>query len=106
MLAYALTLLFFLSPIAHRSLPAAEEARRVRLTRVAIGCAAAGLAVAAALPIVVPVFRVPPPTVPCAIGTLTCHWVDATRSEAFAADPQARRDRADEPPTCRMRAPR
>jgi len=90
--AYALTLLFFLASIARTSGAAADGARRVRLTRIAIGCAAVGLAVAAALPMIVPVFRFPPPTGPYAIGTLTYHWVDTTRSEAFAADPHARRE--------------
>jgi predicted dienelactone hydrolase len=90
--AYVLTLLLFVASIARRSGAAADGARRVRLTRIAIGCAAVGLAVAAALPIVVPVFRFPTPTGPYAIGTLTYHWVDTTRSEAFAADPRSRRE--------------
>jgi predicted dienelactone hydrolase len=90
--AHALALLFFLASIARRSTASADAARRVRLTRIAIGCAAGGLAFAAALPMVVPVFRFPPPTGPYAIGTLTYHWVDTTRSEAFTADPHARRE--------------
>lgn len=57
---------------------------------VALGVAA--FAVAVALPITVPVFRFPAPTGPYAIGTLTYHWIDAARSEAFAADPRARRE--------------
>jgi predicted dienelactone hydrolase len=90
--AYALALLFFLASIACRSGAAADAARRVRLKRIAVGCAAAWLAVAAALPMIAPVFRFPPPTGPYAIGTLTYHWVDTTRSEAFVADPRARRE--------------
>ncbi len=90
--AYALTLLFFLASIARRPAAAADGARRVRLARSATGCAAVGFTVAAALPMIVPVFRLPPPTGPHAIGTLTYHWVDATRSEAIVADPQARRE--------------
>jgi predicted dienelactone hydrolase len=90
--AYALTLLLFLASIARRSAAAADAARRVRPTRIAIGCAAVGLAVAAALPMIVPVFRFPPPTGPFAIGTLTYRWVDTARSEAFVADPRARRE--------------
>jgi predicted dienelactone hydrolase len=90
--AYVLTVLFFLVSIARRSAAAADAARRVRPRRIAIGCAAVGLAVAAALPIVVPVFRFPPPTGPYAIGTLIYHWVDTSRSEAFASDPRARRE--------------
>lgn len=90
--AYALTLLFFLASIARRSGAAADGARRVGFTRIAIGCSAVGFAVAAALPMIVPVFRFPPPTGPFAIGTLTYHWVDTTRPEAFGADPHARRE--------------
>jgi predicted dienelactone hydrolase len=40
----------------------------------------------------VPVFRFPQPTGPCAIGTLTCHWVDAGRREVFTSDPDDRRE--------------
>jgi hypothetical protein len=90
--AFALTLMFFLASIARRSTAVADAARRVRLRRIAIGCAAVGLAVAAALPMIVPVFQFPLPTGPYAIGTLTYHWVDTTRPEAFVADPHARRE--------------
>jgi len=90
--AYALALLLFLASIARRSTAAADAAPQVRLARIAIGCAAVGLAVAAALPMIVPVFQFPPPTGPYAIGTLTYHWVDTTRSEAFVVDPHARRE--------------
>jgi predicted dienelactone hydrolase len=40
----------------------------------------------------VPVFRFPQPTGPCAIGTLTCHWVDADRREVFTSGPDDRRE--------------
>jgi hypothetical protein len=40
----------------------------------------------------VPVFRFPQPTGPCAIGTLTCHWVDADRREVFTSAPDDRRE--------------
>lgn len=39
------------------------------------------------LPLAFPVFRFPPPTGPYAIGTLTYHWIDASRAEIFTADP-------------------
>ncbi|NTU83969.1 MAG: hypothetical protein HGA45_32125 [Chloroflexales bacterium] len=45
-----------------------------------------------ALPIILPIFRFPPPSGPYAIGTLTYHWVDADRPEIFRANPQARRE--------------
>ena len=52
---------------------------------------ALGLGIAVALPMMVPVFGFPHPTGPYEIGTLTYHWVDASRSEVFAADPKERR---------------
>jgi hypothetical protein len=39
-----------------------------------------------------PVFRFPHPTGRNGIGTLTYHWVDADRPEAFTADPDDRRE--------------
>src|SRR5262245_41941006 len=38
------------------------------------------------------VFRFPHPTGQHGIGTVTCHWVDADRPEAFTADPGDRRE--------------
>ena len=50
------------------------------------------LGLAVAQPLVFPVFRFPQPTGPNAIGTLTYHWVDASRAEIFSTDPNARRE--------------
>ncbi|PZG12506.1 carboxylic ester hydrolase [Nonomuraea aridisoli] len=52
---------------------------------------AAGLAVAVALPLVLPVFRFPRPSGPYGIGTLTYHWTD-DRPELLGPDPAARRE--------------
>jgi predicted dienelactone hydrolase len=52
--------------------------RAGKLTVVAL---TALLAVAAALPLVVPVFGFPPPGGPHGIGTLTYHWVDKSRAD-------------------------
>jgi len=49
------------------------------------------LAIAAALPLAFPVFRMPPPDGPYAIGTSLHHWIDAGRPETFTADPADRR---------------
>ena len=38
-------------------------------------------------PLALPVFQVPPPTGPHAIGTRTYHWTDANRAEVFSTDP-------------------
>ena len=58
----------------------------------AFGLGILGLVIAGTLSIVMPVFRFPHPTGPYAIGTLTYHWVDASRSDIFNADPNARRE--------------
>lgn len=47
----------------------------------------AGLALAAALPVILPVPELPPPTGPEAIGTLTVHLVDVGREEIYGPDP-------------------
>jgi hypothetical protein len=90
--AYVLTLLFFVVSIAQRVGVADDAARRGWRTHVAIGLGVAGLAVAVALPRMVPLFRFPPPTGPYAIGTLTYHWTDVARLEAFAADSASPRE--------------
>ena len=93
--AYALTVLFLLVWL-HRNFvspgrPPEQKRRHPIVAAAANGLGALGLAVAVALPIMVPVFSFPSPTGPYAIGTLTYHWVDAARSEVFGAHPRARR---------------
>ncbi len=51
-----------------------------------------GLGLAIALPSVLPVFQLPKPAGPDAIGTLTYHWVDTDRAEVFTDDPNDRRE--------------
>jgi len=62
-------------------------ARRCRRT---LGVVA--LAIAFALPVAIPVFRMPAPTGGYPLGTSTYHWVDHDRRERFAAAPAARRE--------------
>jgi hypothetical protein len=93
--AYALAATFFLIAVSQRLAPARAAAgppgRHRMSTALSIGLGALALIAAAALPIAVPVFRFPTPTGPYRIGTLTYLWVDASRSEVFAADPKGRR---------------
>jgi predicted dienelactone hydrolase len=93
--AYALAMLFFLVWLVRSFAPARGRSARAAPHpmggAVAIGLGALGLVVAVALPMVFPVFRFPRPTGPYGIGTLTYHWVDASRSEIFALDPNERR---------------
>ena len=120
--AYALTVSFLLlwlhRNVASRGRTLQQKRRHPIIAVAANGPGALGLAVAFALPTMVPVFSSPPPTGPYEIGTLTYHWIDAARSEVFVADPTTRRqlmvqictqrkpvhsDRL--PPTCRMPMP-
>ena len=61
-------------------------------SRIAVVLGALGLALSVGLPMIFPVFRLPAPTGPYAIGTVTYHWVDADRAEAFTATPADRRE--------------
>ncbi|MGA6207230.1 alpha/beta hydrolase family protein [Nocardia testacea] len=64
-----------------------------RWLRVAGTCAGVALfAVSVATPVAVPVFELPEPGGPYAIGTVTYHWRDDARREIFDPDPAARRE--------------
>ncbi|MCY7304871.1 MAG: hypothetical protein LH632_01735 [Rhodoferax sp.] len=69
-----------------------KVASRWWLGRTAVGLGILGLLLWAALHILIPVFRFAPPTGPHAIGSLTYHWVDASRTDIFAADANTRRE--------------
>jgi Platelet-activating factor acetylhydrolase, isoform II len=58
----------------------------------AVALGALGVALYFALSIVLPVFHFPQPGGSYGMGTLTYHWVDADRAEAFSPDPKARRE--------------
>lgn len=90
--AYGLTVLLLLASLTRLrpSTPAPAGLGRRVATIGATGLALIALAVAAALPTIVPAFRLARPTGPYAIGTVTYHWVDETRADW--ADPNARRE--------------
>ncbi len=95
--AYVLTgLLFlvwllFLVGLVRRAGPAGRPVNRLGVgLGVSLGTVA--LLISAALPIAIPVFRFPRPGGPYAIGTVTYHWVDASRPEVFTADPNDHRE--------------
>jgi pimeloyl-ACP methyl ester carboxylesterase len=56
-----------------------------------VAAAAVGAGVIAP-PMLFPVFAFPVPSGPYAIGTVTYHWVDASRRDAFVSDPVAHRE--------------
>lgn len=89
--AYALTTAFFL--IWLLGVTAAGRIHVGRLVAgLGIGLGTLALAVSAALPVALPVFRLPKPTGPYAVGSVTYHWVDTSRSELFSADPNDHRE--------------
>jgi len=94
--AYALAGLFFilwrLQTIQGATRPTGRRWTKPLAAGLTVGLGALGLAVSIVLPIILPVFRFPPPTGPFAIGTLTYHWVDAHRGEVFSADPNDHRE--------------
>ena len=59
---------------------------------VAVGLVLLGLALYGALLIALPVFQFPQPGGQYSIGTLTYHWLDTNRAEAFSGDTSARRE--------------
>jgi hypothetical protein len=96
-LAYALSGVLFLVWLLQSGEPARkarghDRAKQTAAQLLAVALGALALAASAALPMILPVFSFPHPTGPYAIGSLTYHWVDAARSEAFTADPDDRRE--------------
>jgi predicted dienelactone hydrolase len=87
--AYALSGLLAIAWLVRTAAPG-------RVGRFGAGVAGAAgvlvLAVATALPALVPVFALPAPTGPYGIGTRTYHWVDTARPDVFTADPDDRRE--------------
>lgn len=91
--AYTLSGLLALARLLQGARPVGEAGGRPRATRfTAVLAGGLGLAASAALPAVLPVFRLPRPRGPYQIGTLTYHWRDAGRSEIFTANPDDRRE--------------
>lgn len=88
--AYVLAALFFVIWLLHIVAAAGKPTRIV--PGLAVGLVVLGLVVSIILPVVLPVFLFPNPGGPYKIGTVTYHWVDASRQEIFSADPIARRE--------------
>ncbi len=94
--AFALSGLLFLVWLLQHRKPAGVASGSPRGRQIAgvlgTGLGALGLGISTVLPIILPVFRLPQPTGPYGIGTLTYHWVDANRPEIFTTDPNDRRE--------------
>jgi len=88
--AYGLAGLFFFAWLLAKAAPSGGLSGRLARGLVA-GLGIVGLPVSIALPLLVPVFRFPPPHGPYRIGTLTYHWVDTSRPEVLS-EPSAHRE--------------
>ena len=92
--AYVLSGLFFAIALV-RTRDGAAAARSVRqrvLAGIGLSLGTVALTLAAALPELIPVFHFPQPKGPYGIGTVTYHWVDASRPDIFAPTPGGHRE--------------
>jgi predicted dienelactone hydrolase len=89
--AYGLAGLFFFAWLLAKAAPSGGPSGRLARGLVT-GLGIVGLPVSITLPLLVPVFRFPPPGGPYPIGTQTYHWVDTSRPEIWSVDPGARRE--------------
>src|SRR6266496_3389131 len=94
--AYVLTGLFLLVWLVQSFAPVGGIVEQILTNRFVAGFAIIlgiiGIGIAAALPIVLPVFHFPRPSGPYAIGTVTYHWTDGSRHEVFSPDNNTRRE--------------
>ena len=94
--AYVLAALFFVIWLLYTAKAAGKPANNKRKNRIVVGLAirlvVLGLSVSIVLPAVLPVFRLPSPSGPYEIGTVTYHWTDVSRHEVFSTDKNARRE--------------
>jgi len=95
--AYGLTALTFLATVpgfVRRADPQRKPSSRGRRA-LAIIVTVLGLlvlVVAAALPALLPVFRLPEPTGPYAVGTRYAYWIDKDRPDTYTSDPDDYRE--------------
>ena len=94
--AYVLTGLFLFVWVLQSVAPVGGIVKQIRTNRLVTGFALIlgiiGIGLAAALPIVLPVFHFPRPGGPYEIGTVTYHWTDVSRHEVFSSDNTMRRE--------------
>jgi predicted dienelactone hydrolase len=94
--AYVLTGLFVVVWLVQSSVPVGGIVKQILTSRVVAGFAIIlgiiGLGLAAALPILLPVFHFPRPSGPYAIGTVTYQWTDVSRREVFSPDNKRHRE--------------
>lgn len=94
--AYGLTGLFLFVWLLQSFTPADGIVKQLFANRFVMSFAIilciVGIGLSSALPIVLPVFHLPRPVGPYAIGTVTYHWTDTGRREVFSSDKYMRRE--------------
>ncbi len=90
--AYTFTGLLLVLTVPSVFRPAGEQTGHRRSSIVISGLGLLFLAIAVALPLLFPIFRFPQPSGPYRVGTVTYHWIDATRDETFTDDPADHRE--------------
>lgn len=92
--AYALAILLFVASVPRllgkRAVSSAGQGRKI-LTRIGLALGLVTFAIAVALPALFPVFRLPNPTGPYAVGTTSLVFTDDSRPEIFTPDPEDKR---------------
>ena len=91
-LSYVLTVALFLLTLPSLLKGTDNPPARGALAFVAGGCAFLWWLVAATLPVVLPVPRLPTPPGPYAVGSVLYDWTDTTRAETYSSDPNAKRE--------------
>lgn len=90
--AYVLSGVLAAAWLLQRAATAGDFAAPSWIHWIVVPLGALSLVLSVALPVAFPVFRLPRPTGPFAIGTTTYHWVDVERHDVFSEDPKARRE--------------
>ncbi|TAK13120.1 MAG: hypothetical protein EPO32_06260 [Anaerolineae bacterium] len=90
--AYLLTAALFLLSLRRMRNRGDVPPARGALAFAAGGLAAVVWVAAAALPIILPVPRLPQPPGPYAVGSVLYHWMDTTRDEVYSTEPDDSRE--------------
>jgi hypothetical protein len=89
---YILTGMFFLIWLIKNILMRGKPIEHNGIYWIIFGLSILFIFISVALPVMMPVFRLPTPKGPYKIGTLTYHWVDTDRPEVFTSNPNDQRE--------------
>lgn len=90
--AYGLSIVFFLVALLRGDGEEEPSELRRLAARLGLWVGGAAMLVSGLIPIAVPVFHFPRPDGPYAVGTVSYHWIDNSRSEIFTTKPDDKRE--------------